>query len=65
MSQDSSSQRLEANARPARLTPSGPGNISGNRVSTVARQGEGTVMAAGYGITGERSRPTMGRVALR
>src|SRR6202022_3017455 len=27
-----------ANALPARLTPSGPGNISGNSVRTVARQ---------------------------
>src|SRR6185437_2949888 len=38
MSRDSSAHRPDASALPARLTPSGPGNISGNRVRTVARQ---------------------------
>src|SRR6266851_7053560 len=38
MSRASSAQSPDASALPARLTPSGPGNISGNRVSTVARQ---------------------------
>src|SRR5580693_8820040 len=38
ISRVSSAQRPEASALPARLTPSGPGNISGNSVSTVARQ---------------------------
>ena len=38
ISRASSAHRPDASALPARLTPSGPGNISGNRVSTVARQ---------------------------
>src|ERR1700726_1079278 len=38
MSRASSAHRPEASALPARLRPSGPGNISGNKVSTVARQ---------------------------
>src|SRR3954468_517229 len=40
MSRASSAHRPDASARPARLMPSGPGNISGNRVSTVARHGD-------------------------
>src|SRR4249920_2933296 len=46
MSRVSSTQIPAASALPARLTPSGPGNISGNRVSTVARQGERLVIAS-------------------
>src|SRR5712675_702665 len=38
MSRASSAHSPDASALPARLTPSGPGNISGNSVSTVARQ---------------------------
>ena len=38
MSRASSAHSPDASALPARLTPSGPGNISGNRVRTVARQ---------------------------
>src|SRR5258705_2817788 len=38
MSRASRAQRPNASALPARLTPSGPGNISGNSVSTVACQ---------------------------
>src|SRR6201999_3032514 len=38
MSRASSCHRPDASALPARLTPSGPGNISGNSVRTVARQ---------------------------
>ena len=38
MSRASSAHRPDASALPARLTPSGPGNISGNSVRTVARQ---------------------------
>ena len=38
MSHASSDHKPEASALPARLTPSGPGNISGNNVRTVARQ---------------------------
>ena len=41
MSTMSSAQMPSCRALPARLKPSGPGNISGNRVSTVARQGDG------------------------
>src|ERR1700733_9715604 len=40
ISRASSDQTPEASALPARLTPSGPGNISGNRVRTVARHSE-------------------------
>src|ERR1700755_589290 len=45
MSRASSAQIPDASALPARLTPSGPGNISGNSVRTVARQGERFVIA--------------------
>src|SRR5689334_1730178 len=38
MSRASSSHRPETSALPARLTPSGPGNISGNSVRMMARQ---------------------------
>src|SRR5258708_19665232 len=38
MSRASSVHSPDASALPARLTPSGPGNISGNTVSTVPRQ---------------------------
>src|SRR5258706_10682318 len=38
MARAASAHRPDASALPARLTPSGPGNISGNRVRTVARQ---------------------------
>ena len=38
MSRASSSQMPDASALPDRLTPSGPGNISGNSVRMVARQ---------------------------
>src|SRR6187397_2662989 len=38
MSRASSAHRPEASALPARLTPSGPGNMSGNSVRMVARQ---------------------------
>src|SRR5437867_7688435 len=37
MSRASSDHRPDASALPARLTPSGPGNISGNSVRIVAR----------------------------
>src|SRR3954447_2304458 len=48
MSRASSSQSPDASARPARLTPSGPGNISGNSVSTVTRQGGEVVIGSQF-----------------
>ena len=71
MSRASSDQRPSASARPARLTPSGPGNISGKRVRTVARK----VIVAGLRVVRPRPRraarrridddPPAGEVDLR
>ena len=46
MSMASSDHRPALSARPARLTPSGPGNISGKIVSTVARHIAGVLRHA-------------------
>src|SRR4051812_23069901 len=57
MSRASNAHRPDVSALPARLTPSGPGNISGKSVRTVARQIVGwEVMASGYGTAAARSR---------
>src|SRR5271169_6306554 len=52
MSRASSAQSPDASALPARLTPSGPGNISGNKVSTVARQIVGSRVIPFNGASG-------------
>src|SRR5712664_2028123 len=57
MSRASRAQRPEASALPARLTPSGPGNISGNSVSTVACQILGVEVMPSNGASG-RGRQT-------
>src|ERR1700735_330005 len=56
MSRASNAQTPEASALPARLTPSGPGNISGNRVRTVVCQGERLVITSQFCRPGQAKR---------
>ncbi len=53
----SSAQRPACSARPAREWPSGPGNISGNRVRTEARQVIGAHSAHPAASTSEQAAP--------
>src|ERR1700727_994200 len=56
ISRASSAHSPAESALPARLTPSGPGNISGNRVRTVVCQGERLVITSQFCRPGQAKR---------
>src|ERR1700722_6314022 len=57
ISRASNAHNPDASALPARLTPSGPGNISGNRVRTVARQIVALEVMPSNGASGRSRQP--------